>query len=447
MFESSPGVLGSDGVRALAVGLVGRGLPDDDVARVELIRALEELKSATAAVQARVTAAFVASQRAAQAVAGVPAERVGQGIAAQVGLAKRESPARAARYVGLATALAADLPETMAALGAGRVSEWRAQLVARATAGLSREQRRLVDAELGPRLHRWGDRQVEAEARRAAYCLDPRGFVARQRQAESDRRVTLRPAPDTMTWLSALLPVAQGVAVIAALRGAVDTARGDGDPRSRGQVMADTLVERVTGQASADAVPVGVTLVMTEHTLLGAGEEPGHLQGFGPVPAPAARDLVRMAAGSAAAEVWLRRLYAAPEAGQLVALDSRRRIFPRGLVDLLVARDQTCRTPWCDAPIRHIDHVVPAALGGGTSAANGQGLCEACNYAKQAPGWQARPGPGGAGRLVEIRTPTGHRYTSVAPDPPRHRRSWLPPPPRPAESSGVERALRELLVA
>ncbi len=433
MFDNSSESLGAGDVHALAAALSGRALPVDDRARIEVIRALEELKGAAAAVQARVTAAFVPSQRAEQTAAGVPAARVGQGIAAQVGLAKRESPARAARYVALAAALVAELPQTMAALSEGRVSEWRAQLVARETAVLSAEQRRLVDAELGPRLHQWGDRQVEAEARRAAYRLDPHVFVARSRRAEADRRVTLRPAPDTMAWLSALLPVAQGVAVIAALRDAVDTARGDGDGRSRGQVMADTLVERVTGQASADAVPVGVTLVMTEQTLLGSGDEPGHVQGYGPVPAPVARGLVRTAAGSTAAEVWLRRLFTAPGPGQLVAMDSRRRTFPRGLVDLLVARDQTCRTPWCDAPIRHLDHVVPAAMGGPTSAANGQGLCEACNYAKQAPGWHARPGPGGAGQLVETCTPTGHRYSSHAPDPPRY--------------SGLERALMALLAA
>lgn len=445
MFDNRSEPLRADGVRALAAALTAHGLPGDDVGRVDLIRALEELKGAVAAVQARVTAAFVASQRAEQAAAGVPAARVGQGIAAQVGLAKRESPARATRYVSLAAALTVDLPETMAVLTDGQISEWRAQLVARATAALPGEQRRAVDAELGPRLHQWGDRQVEAEARRAAYRLDPQGFVARTGQAESDRRVTLRPAPDTMAWLSALLPVAQGVAVMAALRGVVDTARGDGDARSRGQVMADTLVERVTGQASADAVPVGVTLVMTDEALLGGGDEPGHLQGFGPLPAPVGRNLVRTAACSAAGEVWLRRLFTDPASRQLVAMDSRRRIFPRGLVDLILARDQTCRTPWCDAPIRHVDHVVPAARGGRTSATNGQGVCEACNYTKQAHGWQARPGPGGAGQLVEIQTPTGHRYTSVAPDPPRHSGRWLLAPP--VEPSVVERALHSMLAA
>ena len=100
----------------------------------------------------------------------------------------------------------------------------------------------MVDAGLAGRLGSLGDRQVEAEAKRIAYELDPEGFVNRSRAAERDRRVTLRPAPDTMARLTALLPVAQGVAAYAALIKAADTARATGDPRGRGQVMADTLV-------------------------------------------------------------------------------------------------------------------------------------------------------------------------------------------------------------
>jgi hypothetical protein len=99
-------------------------------------------------------------------------------------------------------------------------------------------------------------------------------------------------------------------------------------------------------------------------------------------------------------------------------MESRRRRFPGTLAEFLITRDQVCRTPWCDAPVRHGDHVVAVRHGGTTSAANGQGLCEACNYAKQAPGWRARPGPAGAGDAVETLTPTGHTYRSRAPDPP-----------------------------
>ena len=53
--------------------------------------------------------------------------------------------------------------------------------------------------------------------------------------------------------------------------------------------MADTLVERVTGQATAAAVPVEVQLVMTDTTLLADDPTPAHVHGYGPVPAPWAR--------------------------------------------------------------------------------------------------------------------------------------------------------------
>jgi len=294
--------------------------------------------------------------------------------------------------------------------------------VARETACLTRADRRVADAELAGRLARLGDGQVEAAARAVAYRLDPAAFTARSAGAVRDRRVTLRPAPDTMSRLSGFLPVAHGVAAYAALSRHADSLKAAGDARSRAQIMADTLVERLTGQATAAAVPVEVQLVMTDAALLGTAsdaDEPAHLVGLGPLPAPVARDLAR----DSDAQVWLRRLLTRPADGALVAVESRRRRFPDRLRRLLVLRDQTCRTPWCGAPIRHADHVTPVQAGGATSAANGQGLCEACNHTKQAPGWHARPSPASAGHAVEVTTPTGHTYTSRPPPQPGQSRS------------------------
>ncbi len=269
-----------------------------------------------------------------------------------------------------------------------------------------------------------------------AYRLDPRAFVDRTSGATKDRDVSLRPAPDTMSYLTGFLPVAQGVAAHTALSKEADRLRGEGDPRSRGQIMADTLVERVTGQATAGAVPVEVHLVMPEKALLRGGDEPAELVGAGPVPAGAARTMV----ADPDATVWLRRIYARPADGSLVAMESKRRKFPAGLRRALQVRDRTCRTPWCGAPIRHADHVIPVAEGGTTSAANGQGLCEACNYTKQVPGWRARPGPAGAGDRVEIITPTGHHYTSHPPPLPGAR-------PPSDDRSLIEEHFRRLLHA
>src|SRR4051812_28103310 len=229
-----------------------------DRERIDLVRALEELKSAAAAAQARVTVAFDTSQRRARRDAGVPERRIGAGVAAQVALARRESPHLGARHLGLAHALVDELPQTMTTLAAGETSEWRATLVARETACLSREDRRAVDADLAARpggIGSLGDAELVAEARRLDYRLDPHAVTDRAARAHADRRVTLRPAPDTMAALSALLPAAQGVAVYAALTRQADTLRAQGDGRGRGRIMADTLVERVTGQSRADAVP------------------------------------------------------------------------------------------------------------------------------------------------------------------------------------------------
>ncbi len=269
------------------------------------------MKAAASAAQARVTVALDASQRAAQRAAGLPERKVGAGVAAQVGLARRDSPVRGARHLGLARALVGELPHTLAALSAGETSEWRATLIARETACLTRADRARVDAELAARpggIGALGDREAAAEARRIGYRLDPHALTDRAARAHSERRVTLRPAPDTMACLSGLLPAVQGVAVYAALTRHADTLRSDGDARSRGQIMADTLVERVTGQTTATAVPVEVHLVMTDTTLLGTGTDhtgtactgisrpadrpagrvdvPAQLEGYGPLPAP-----------------------------------------------------------------------------------------------------------------------------------------------------------------
>lgn len=256
------------------------------------------------------------------------------------------------------------------------------------------------------------DAHLVAAARRLAAKLDPISVAARARRAETERTVTIRPAPDTTTYVTALLPVVQGVAVYATLVRAADAARSSGDPRCRGQVMADALVERVTGRTADKPATVELRLVMTERSLFIGDDEPAYLPGYGSVPAEWARDLVT--ASLRQAQLWVRRLYTAPGTGQLVATESRRRCAPPGLADLVETRDQLCRTPWCGAPIRHIDHVHEHQDGGATRLANLQGLCERCNHAKQSLDFCSRAGPG-LRHTVDVTTPTGHAHRSSAP--------------------------------
>jgi hypothetical protein len=111
----------------------------------------------------------------------------------------------------------------------------------------------------------------------------------------------------------------------------------------------------------------------------------------------------------------LRRLYRHPKSGQLVAMESRSRFFPKGLAGFIGVRDRTCRTPYCDAPIRHRDHATPRNRDGATGVANGSGECERCNYAREAPGWRVTSFDENATHTAEFVTPTGVRYRSTAP--------------------------------
>lgn len=388
----------------------------DESTLIDQIAELETVKSAAAARQARATAALDASRRASEAAAGVPAARRGRGVAGEVALARRDSPARGGRHLGFAKALVYEMPHTLAALERGALSEWRATLIVRESACLDVEDRRALDAELcadPASLSGMGDARVAAAAKAIAYRLDPHAVVERAAKAERERTVTIRPAPDTMTYLTALLPVAQGVSVYAALRREADT-RGDG--RSRGQVMADTLVERVTGRSAAIPSPIAVNLVLSAQTLLGGDHAPADIAGYGPIPAAVARAMVLSAVADRRSRATLRRLYAHPRSGALVAMESRSRIFPRGLAAFIGLRDQRCRTPYCDAPVRHRDHAQPWADGGATTADNGLGLCENCNYVKESAGWRVTTAVGeNHTHTALFTTPTGKSYRSAAP--------------------------------
>lgn len=413
------GVLCASSVERWAAAL-SSGLEEasglDDAQRADALRALERLGCVVSAAQAHLSSELDVSQRAAQADAGVPAARQGAGVADQVARARRESPHRGRQHLGLAKVVARELPHTWAAWRAGRITEWKATIVARETACLSLADRMVVDrivAGDAAAIEAMGDRELAGACLEEVARLDAAALVARRRRAESERRVTLRPAPDTMTYLTALLPVKDGVAVFAALTQAADAARASGDERSRGQVMADALVERLRAGAGGDAGSSGLSLglVMTDSALFGGADDPAHLDGFGPIPAELAREIV-VGACDQDERIWVRRLYASPRSGELVTMDARGRTFRGSLARFVRLRDRVCRTPWCDAPIRHVDHARRHADDGPTTEDNAQGLCEACNYAKDAPGWRARPGPDGS---VETSTPTGHTIATRPP--------------------------------
>ena len=396
--------------------------PDaDEAALVGRMAELERTKSAAAAEQARLAAALEARRVAAAKAGGPRVSRAALG--SEVGLARRESPHRGERLMAMARILTADMPCTLAALESGVLSEHRAELITTEAACLSALDRGLLDIELcgdPTPLEGMGNAELSAEAARRVYELDQQTVLDKMARARDSRHVRFRVARDGMMSMTVLLPAVQGQLVRQALSREAATAVSAGSERSRQQVMADVVVERVTGRNPVETpVPVAVNLVLSDATLLTGGEEPAQLDGYGPVPAALARDLVLAAAADEKAGAALRRLYAQPGTNKLVAMESTARAFPKALATFIGLRDQICRTPYCNAPIRHTDHITPHRNTGPTSAHNGDGLCEHCNYVKEEPGWQAAASYDRYGRhTIALSTPSGAVYTSTAPPTP-----------------------------
>jgi Domain of unknown function (DUF222) len=307
------------------------------------------------------------------------------------------------------------MPCTAALLREGRISEYVAGLVVSETRHLSAELRRRVDAQLAAELAWLSPRRAGKLARKYAIEADQEGYLRRGRTERGHRRVSIRPAPDTMTLLTGYLPVEQGVACYAALRRHTDTLIAAGDERTRGQIMADTLIERVTGQATANDVNVEVGIVMpidalTDPESTGAAD----ITGYGPVPSGIVRDILASSEGMA----WWRRLFTMPDHGPLIGGDPKRRRFDGWLARLIGIRDGgTCRDPFCDAEIRHVDHIVQHRHSGPTSYVNGRGECVRGNLVRETPGWKVEVVHDGLRtepHTVRTTTPTGHTYVSRA---------------------------------
>jgi hypothetical protein len=402
------------------------GSPISDGVRIDRIARLEKLRAVTAALQAAESVRFAQSQVAEQLAADVHPTAIGRGIAEQIGLACRLSPVVAARRLNTARAWWFELPDTYSQLSCGELSERVAETIVTETRHLDPGKRHAVDEQLkAAGISKLGFKAATAGIRKTAYEADRHGYMQRGRTARHHRWVRMRPAPDTMALLTGYLPVEQGVACYTALQQHADATVASGDGRSRDQIMADTLVERLTGQTHAADVNIELHLLMPLDTLIDPDPDKDTaavLAGQGPLPAELTREILATSRG----RKWWRRLFTAPKgttggSGPIVGGDSTRRHFDGWLGQLIRLRDQTCTDPYCDAPIRHLDHIIRHTDGGPTILENGRGTCERGNYVQEMPGWHITAidaGLLGHPHTIHITTPTGHHYLSRAPDPP-----------------------------
>jgi hypothetical protein len=313
-----------------------------------------------------------------------------------------------------ADTLVTGFPRLLAACTNGTVSLAAARVVADETATLTTAQQRRIDVEVTADAQTMTPGRLRTATRYRVIEVDPDAAANRELVARAKRNVHIIAHPDGVGTLAALLHAEEAVACHQVLDAYARGRRADGDQRTIAELMADTLVERITGISKPTDMWVEVQMVIAASSLLGETTQPAIINGYGAITPTLARAL------AAGASTFARRLVCDPIDGQLIHTDTHRRCFDGALRRYLHAADQVCRMPVCEAPIRHLDHIHEHRHGGPTSGINAQGLCRGCHTTKHSTGWivdietasaQARfrrPG------LTWI-TPTGYRYYSRPP--------------------------------
>jgi hypothetical protein len=252
-----------------------------------------------------------------------------------------------------------------------------------------------------PQLRQWLARRV--------ISVDPPAAEVRRQRAVADRRVVVTPRGDGVSELWALLPSVQARHIQQLVDVVARSADGD-DQRTTDQRRADTLVDLVTGHATAPRVDVQV--VVPSSTLLGTADAPAWLAGVGPITSGEARELTgRPEPGCTQDSTW-RRLLTDPATGTLIDVAENRYRPSAALERAVRLRDVTCRFPGCRRSAlgrstgTDLDHTVPWPSGP-TSPTNLVVLCRHHHRLKHSPGWSAKLAPDGK---MTWTTPTGRSF-------------------------------------
>lgn len=409
-------------------------------------------------------------QRATQAQVSSTADIPRRTMVAELACALRLSERSMTGLVDTAQVLVEQLPGTLAAMGRGDLSARHAGVIIESTAGLEASDRadaesHLVELGTGRNVARF-----RTAARRWRERNHPVDLAERHRKARADRCVALDPADDGMAWLSALLPAPAAFAMFDHLTDAAATLTGPDEQRTMGQRRADVLTDlvldpatRATLNTSApQAVEPGTSVerdLQADHdstapnecsgsggqysprvrasihvtvpvlTLLGRSDEPGHLDGYGPIDAATAREL-------AADAPSFTRVLTDPHTGTVLSVGRDHYTVPADLRRHLRLRDETCRFPGCGrrATGCDIDHTTAWEDGGTTTADNLAHLCRHHHRLKHHGGWATTNHSRGT---LDWTSPTGRTYRTdpALPIGPQEPNATDPPAPPSSETS------------
>jgi Domain of unknown function (DUF222)/HNH endonuclease len=335
--------------------------------------------------------------------------------------------------------LVSEHPATMVALGKGDLTYRHAQSILEHTSGLDAADCQALEERLATRAKTTTVAQLNRIGRRERERLHPRPLVERHEAVLPKRCVELDPTRDGMAWLHQYLPAVHATAIFNRLSDISASLRGPSEPRTLPQLRADVFTELLLddgarqaiqqpawssevepascavagatggGSTASEGTMLGlpaspdrqetttsmgpslrgirptVAVTVPVMTLLGRSEEPGNLEGYGPIDADTARQLAAQAPS-------FMRVLTHPETGAVLSVGRQRYSVPSDLKSWLRLRDETCRFPGCSRRAQRcdIDHITAWQDGGETRHDNLIHLCRHHHRLKHTSRWSVR---------------------------------------------------------
>ncbi len=245
------------------------------------------------------------------------------------------------------------------------------------------------DADLAEPAEKLAPARFRARARALRDRLGADTLSERAAAARETRGVWLDDDIDGMSWLTMRLPAAHAHRAYAGIDAAARSLHSvDDEGRTLAQLRADVAVDLVAGVGSTGRVGVSVAVTVPVLTLLGRSDEPGTLDGYGPIDAQTAREL----AGHAPS---FTRLLVHPVSSAILDVDRTTYRVPADLKKWLAIRDRTCVFPGCGRPARtsDIDHTLAREHGGPTQANNLAHVCRHHHRLKHQTRWRLEQSP------------------------------------------------------
>lgn len=391
-----------------------------------------EARLAALKAQAALGYADFATSIAAPGASAQDASSRAMAVTAEVACVLTISERSASALLSQAHALTTTLPLTLSALHAGSISWQHARAMVDETVCLDQAGAAALEAHFldpaAPNPAR-GCPAGELPASR----LRHKARIWRERHhAESiekrhargvlDRRVECAPDQDGMAWISAYLPAATANAIWNRTTAVARGLQGPDEPRNLTQLRADVLATALLSNGNGDAVNPGhvpppraqVLVTVPVFSLLGATDEPAMLDGYGPIPASMARDVVANGADS------FYRVLIDPRDGAPLEIGRKSYRLTRAMRNWLRLRDGKCPFPGCTnhSLDNEADHLLAWHKGGTTGISNLGQPCPKHHRLRHTSAWTptpaARNGPPG------WTSPSGRQYLSEHQD-------WEPP--------------------